>query len=400
LPKRNVLVLTSAYPTVARPIKAVFVKEHARTIALLNRVLVLYVQRVPLRRILRIRSNRVWCVRDQVEDGIRTVRFEYVAPLVGRIPLLGDILGLLLDTCAAFYVLARMRSEFTPDLIHAHFYKAGVVAALLGKWLAVPVVVSEHYSGFSREVIRGVQQRIARFSLENATVVCPVSDALKEAIAGHGIRATFRVVPNSVDPKVFSVGVDSGRMGGRRGKKRVLFVGSMEGKKGLPYLVEALALVAAKRTDFEAEMIGEGPEIARYKASVQRLGLRDAVRFSGVATRAEVAAAMRKCDFLVLPSEFETFGIVLIEAMACGKPVIATDVGGPKSIVSRDVGELVPPRDVSALARAIDRMLDCYSEYSPERIALRAMARFGYSRVAQKWQEIYGEAGSLHRGDP
>jgi len=98
---------------------------------------------------------------------------------------------------------------------------------------------------------------------------------------------------------------------------------------------------------------------------------------------------MRECDFFVLPSFYENFGVVYIEAMACGKPVIATNAGGPKEIVNEDIGVLVPPKDVEALIKAIEYMLDNYQNYSTEKIAQYAKKRFSYEAIGKILDEVY-----------
>lgn len=98
---------------------------------------------------------------------------------------------------------------------------------------------------------------------------------------------------------------------------------------------------------------------------------------------------MQRCDFFVLPSLFETFGVTLIEAMACGKPVIASDIGGPKEIVTEKVGKLVPPGDSETLAEAVDYMLDHYREYDPEKIVQYVRQRYSYQAVGKECDRVY-----------
>src|SRR5439155_9657723 len=95
---------------------------------------------------------------------------------------------------------------FRPSVIHAHYYLAGAVAVRIGRRLRVPVVISEHSSTFPAGTVSGIHVRRARFALESAALVCPVSRHLQEAIEAYGIDARFRVVPNTVDTEVFRPG--------------------------------------------------------------------------------------------------------------------------------------------------------------------------------------------------
>lgn len=98
---------------------------------------------------------------------------------------------------------------------------------------------------------------------------------------------------------------------------------------------------------------------------------------------------MRNCDFFVLPSLYKNFRVVYIEAMTCGKTLIGTLGGGPKEIINKDSDILVPPKDIEALASAIEYMLDYYQNYSPEIISLYAKENYSYEVLGKKLNEIY-----------
>jgi glycosyltransferase involved in cell wall biosynthesis len=107
---------------------------------------------------------------------------------------------------------------------------------------------------------------------------------------------------------------------------------------------------------------------------------------------------MRKSALLVLPSRAESFGAVLVEALACGTPVVATRCGGPEDIVSDEVGTLVPPEDENALAEGIGRILQRRGMYNPERLRTYALERFSWERVANDTVNVYQQA--LQFGSP
>lgn len=137
-------------------------------------------------------------------------------------------------------------------------------------------------------------------------------------------------------------------------------------------------------------IVGDGPNKQEYEQLTEALGLSDVVQFHGLLqTKPEVAKFMRQCDIFVLPSLVETFGAVLIEAIACGKPVVATDSGGPKEIITDEVGRLVPPGDPDALAKALDYMLDHSEDYPSQRIAEYARERYSYQVVGKELERVY-----------
>lgn len=375
----KILVIPAWYPSRRNQLAGIFVKEHAKAASLYNDIVILYSEGIDRS------AKRLYEIEDNVEEGLRTLRLRYRKSLIPKT-------SYFIYLWAMFRAFRKLvKDGFKPDVIHAHVYSAGILAVLLGKRYGIPVVISEHFTGFRRGLVRGFEKMKAKFAFEHATLVCPVSEALKEDIERHGVQARFQVVPNAVNTTLFSpIGNKSLSQKERDPRKYLLFVGLLTPKKGLPYLLKALAKLKAKRNDFLLDVIGEGSNRAEYEKLAQDLGLLGNVRFHGfLETKQEVAEFMKRCDFFVLPSLFETFGVVLIEAMACGKPIIATDIGGPNEIVTNEVGQLVTQGDSESLAVAIDYMLDHYHEYMPQKLAEYARSRFGYEAVGKEWDRVY-----------
>lgn len=373
----KVLFIPGWYPSERNPVTGVFVREHAKSAALYNDVVVLYSEGIA-------RSVRgLYQIADRVEDDLRTIRVQYrksPIPKTSYFIYLWAMFG-------AFRELTR--DGFRPDVIHAHVYSAGVPAVLLGKRYGIPVVITEHFTGFVRRTIRGVERLKAQFAFKNAALVCPVSKDLEKHIESYGIRARFCVIPNAVDTSLFSLGERTPMRKGEERKKRMLLVALLDSKKGVPYLLEALAYLRKSRDDFVLDSVGSGPNRAEYKNLVNKLGLADVVHFHGLKTKPEVAGFMKQSDFFVLPSLWENLPCVLIEAMASGLPIVATEVGGIPEIINEKVGVLVPPKDVEALAEAIDYMLDHYQDYSAKGIMQYSLERFSYEAVGTQLDGIY-----------
>jgi glycosyltransferase involved in cell wall biosynthesis len=177
--------------------------------------------------------------------------------------------------------------------------------------------------------------------------------------------------------------------------KRILLVALLSPVKGIPYLFQALLKLKKKRNDFFLDIIGDGPNRKEYESLALTLGINDKVCFHGVKSKQEIAEFMGKSHFYVLPSLSETFGVVLIEALASGLPVIATNKGGPNEIITKDVGILIPPKDANGLAEAIDNMLDHHMDYSPEKISQYAKDNFSCETVGKTLDDIYRKVGKL-----
>ena len=171
--------------------------------------------------------------------------------------------------------------------------------------------------------------------------------------------------------------------------KKALFVGGLHPRKGIAYLLQALNQIRQRRHDLCLDIVGDGPNRKEYEEMAQTLDLAQVVKFYGRLPKERLIKLMQCCDFLILPSLSENLPSVLIEAMACGKPVIASDVGGVKEIVNKENGILVPPKDVQVLKEAIEYMLDNHISYSPEKIARYARERFDYETVGKMLDRVY-----------
>jgi glycosyltransferase involved in cell wall biosynthesis len=363
----SVAVIPAWYPGPGRPLEGIFVRDHARAAALHNDVAVLVNEPDPPPR------RQLFSVEDEVEDGLRTFRIRH-----SQLPQLGTA-GYLLGIRSA---LARLRREGRKvGLLHAHVHRAAWTATIVGTAARLPVVVSEHSSEWVAPQLGAGALRRARISLRRADLVCPVSEYLRERIEAHGIRADFQVVPNPVDTDLFAPAPPT------PGPTRMVAVGALKPEKGIPQLLEALGGLGP--TDFALDLVGDGPARAEYERLAGSLGLEQRVVFHGQQPKPAVAALMRTADFLVLPSLGETFSVVVIEALACGLPVVATRVGGVPELVDEDAGLLVEPGSAEALRAGIERMLEGHGDYRRGAIRERAVARWSLGAVGGEWTAVY-----------
>lgn len=374
--RRRVLHIAGWYPSRRNPVSGIFVREHVKATALFNDVAVLYSEGI-----CNDVSSGLYEIEDTIEHGLRTLRLRYRKSPVPKT-------SYLLYLWTMFAAVQRLiREGWRPHVIHAHVYTAGVPAVIIGRYYGLPVVVTEHFSGFPLRVVQGIEKLKAKFAFELANLVCPVSEDLRRHIKAYGIRTRFCVVPNAVDTTLFSPGPKTGERGDSR--QRLLLVALLDPKKGLPFLLRAISFLRERRADFFLDIVGDGPKRSEYEELACKLGLRDFVCFHGLKTKQEVAEFMRRANVFVLPSVWENLPCVIIEAMASGLPIVATEVGGIPEIVGDDVGVLVPPRDAQKLAEALSHVLDHLGNYSSDRIAERARALFSYEAVGAQISQIY-----------
>jgi glycosyltransferase involved in cell wall biosynthesis len=362
---RTVLVLPAWYPTRARPFEGPFTRDHARAAAAFGHRMAVFLDEGPSTEL-----RRPFELSEEADGPLRVFRFTY-RPRAGRL--------------VHVPVILRLARKLQVDLIHAHIHRMAWPASIAGGLLRRPFVVTENSSEWPRGMIGPGDLRRARLSFRRAALVCPVSLRLREAIEGYGVRGRFRVVPNTVDTTVFHPPASRPTSGGT---VRLVNVAGHVEVKALDVLLRAFALAGSQQPELRLELIGEGPLTGELRALAAELGLGDRVTFAGTATPNEIAEKLRVAHALTLSSLSENMPLAVLEALCCGLPVAATDVGGIPEAVGGD-GSLAPAGDPQALAAAILAVVEQRGRFDPGDIARRAAARWSFEAVGGMWDEIY-----------
>ena len=293
--------------------------------------------------------------------------------------------------------LAQAQDERGPiRLLHAHVsYPAGTVALALSRETGIPFVVTEHMSPFPfRHLVRGgsVVPEV-REPLERAHTVTAVSQSLARELRERVGRVAV-VIPNGVDEAWFTPTPFPAReqVPGSRGADPFTFltIANLIPQKGVDVLLEAIARLGSAVTA-RFRIGGTGSHASEYRKAAERLGIRDRVDWLGALDRESVRRELHACDAFVLPSRHESFGVVIAEALACGKPVLATRCGGPEDLVDDVNGELVPAEDVAALTSALDRFRRRTRAWDPAAIRADFERRFSSKVVADRFVQLYRE---------
>lgn len=288
--------------------------------------------------------------------------------------------------------------ENRPDIIHAHCSVwAGYAAMKLSEQIGIPYVVTEHATLFQlhRDQISEKNDRVILEIFQKAARVICVSGAFAKLIESY--RPDIDVVGNVVNCDAFVPRADSEKHRGIR----FLTVCYMEEeaqlyKKGIDILIQAWAEVVKKYTDVKLVIGGGGSAKTKVEQWVEEQGISKYVEFTGALDRKQVIQEMQSCDCFVLPSRYETFGVVYIEAMACGKPVIAVANGGPDDFVKPFNGLLIKP-GAEELVQAFYEMIGHLTRgnyYQEEKISNYIKSKFSYEAIAEQLEAIYNSIKS------
>jgi glycosyltransferase involved in cell wall biosynthesis len=277
--------------------------------------------------------------------------------------------------------IERLRTSFPFDLVHAHMiYPEGAVAHRLSQRYGVPFIVSEHAPWTETWFASKRVRREALAAAHAASALLPVSASVRDTMASYGVEGDHvRVVPVGVDGDVFRL-----RPRVARRQNQILYVGWINYIKGVDVLLEAMALLKGRGESVRLVLVGGAAfrttriKEERLRSLAVTLDLGDRVSFVGRKSHSEVARHMAESAAVVLPSRAESFGAVLVEALACGTPVVATACGGPEDIVRESVGVLVPPEDPQALADGITDVLRQPERFEPEALRQYALSHFSW----------------------
>ena len=297
------------------------------------------------------------------------------------------------DAVIAFFKLRRLIRDFQPDVVHSHMLHANILARLVRLTTPIARLISTAHS--SNE---GGKARMLAFRLTDALADMSTNvsaEAVEAFIKAKAVRpGRMMAVHNGIDTDAFAFKV-AARVHLRHALsldedcRLILAVGRMQVAKDYPNLFYALAQLAVNGPNYQLCIAGDGPLRGNLEALTVQLGIADRVRFLGI--RRDVAGLMSAADVFVLSSAWEGFGLVVAEAMACERVVVATDCGGVREVVG-EAGYLVKPQDDRALAQALQTALHLPAMQSAtlgRAARQRIVSMYALEPVVEKWLKIY-----------
>ena len=307
---------------------------------------------------------------------------------VGRpiaVPYNRSVAPICFSPASARRVATELRA-FAPDVVHAHEPLApstSMFAVRAGAAEGTPIVATFH-AGAERSRLFDIAAPVLRRVARSIDVRVAVSAAAAR-FASRRIGEGFVIVPNGVDVERFAGAEPAELPAGRR----MLFVGRLDERKGFRVAVAAFERLAGRFPDLLLVVVGDGPEAAAARALPE--SIRSRIVLVGRVANEDLHGYEAAADVFVAPSVGgETFGVVLVEAMAAGVPVVASDIPGYDEVIREGEGLLVPPRDPAALAAAVARVLDDPPAARAFGDAGRARARtYSWESVADRLEAIY-----------
>lgn len=370
----RVLIVSDGYPQNPTSINGIFPLDQAKALQHLNVDVIL--ASVDLRSVRRRRKLGLYW---DEKDGIKIINYSF--PL-GRFPL--KVLSYV-----GKKVLLRIYKEVInkygePDLAHAHFLVIGNIATILKEKFNLPLIITEHSSAINKNKLPEKIIKLGNETYFKIDFLISVSSRLASRIKYFWDIDSI-VIPNIVDTNIF-----------KYHKRKIcdkdtftfLSVGRIDFNKGFDILIPAF-----KKADFgtkvSLKIVGKGEYEEELLEIIKREELTEQIELIGSLNRKEIADLMKECDAFVLASRSETFGVVYIEALAAGLPVIATKCGGPEDFIDYFNGILVPIDDVDSLSKALLQMYDNVDNFDKKKISNDCKNRFAPLAVASQLYDVY-----------
>lgn len=281
-----------------------------------------------------------------------------------------------------------------PDGLHAHSMNhGGILAHAIHQETGIPYVITEHGTTYARKLIREWQWPAMQQAAEKAAARIAVSQEFCTLLKNEFKGLEWKYIPNILSAK-FEAAVD---LAHKPQNEHFTFcsVAHLQHKKGFDILLPAFAQALKTRPDMKLKIGGKGPEEAKLHQLAADLNLGGSVEFLGGLKNEEVLKLMYESDAFVLASRIETFGVVFIEALAQGLPVVATRCGGPESIVTPANGLLIDTENQQALTEALIALHDNHRQYSPQALREACLNEFGEHSVVSQLTETYRAAINL-----
>lgn len=384
LEKKHILFLPAWYTSKEDKFFGLFVERHVEAVSLFNDISVVYA-------ILSNDSDVKYRVEKGEEDFASVYRIYYKD---SNIPLLRKFIKTYRFFKACKLGIDKVKDENEIiDLVHVNILsRMGIVASHLKRKHNIPYIITEHWSRYFPEnnSFKGFfRKKITKKVVKDASMVLTVSEKLKNSMQMHSLfNKDYRIINNVIHPAFFQQYPQKGKSE----KIRLLNVTTFdEASKNLKGMLDAIKILSTKRKDFGLTIIGDSYDENIIKEYCSSLSLNDIIVFKNSMDAYGIAEEMNNADLFLMTSNYETFGIAFIEAMACKLPIVSTKVGVLQNMESDFMAVLTAGFDASNFADAINSAIENIDSFDKEKMRGIAQNEYSYAAVGDKLTHIYKE---------
>lgn len=380
----HIMVIPSWYASSRNKVHGSFFKEQFKALSNAGiKVTVAYNEIWPITMLGRIKENRG--IEFSIEDNLKTYRYKDFNYLPKN-PLMFRSFNKRMDKLYKEIV----EKEGKIDIIHAHSALwGGISAQYISNKYNIPLVLTEHSSlKYARYVKESYKKYIYK-AYDKADALIAVGNGLKNEMKNY-TNNDIKVIHNMVDLKKFNIDIKSSEKNNSEDTFNMFSCAFLEEGKGMENLIEGFYL-AFKSKDAILRIGGDGSLREKLEGMIKELGMENQIFLLGALSREDVAKEMKNCKCFALASEHETFGVVYIEALACGKPVIGTYNGGADDIIKDYNGIIIEKKDVEKLKDALVKMKNEYKTYDKNEIREKTILSYSENVLVEKLKGVYKE---------
>jgi len=369
----KILMISTSFPTNWNETDGILFREMARSFSNKHEITILHCCILP-------NDSKVNPgIYEETLEKIKIIRV-YI-----KKPILPHMIAYTLGFIKGLRYLRKQNIEF--DIVHGLWFQS--IIPFIFIWKNIPVVLTEGWSGFSLGQLNFITKLLARKTMSHCKTVMPTSNYLISKIKSYGVKTNFIPIPSIVDTSFFyPIEKNS------NDTTKLLIVARQDPVKGIPILLKAIQKISENEKKFHLDIVGGGSYLKEYKQLSKHLHVENHVTFHGEKTKGEVAKFMQSCDFFILSSITEGLSGVISEAMCCGKPTVATNVGAIPELfdmVKIPLGKLVE-YDPDAIADGIKFMLENFKTFDSFHLASRGKELFSAESWLEKYEKIYFDA--------
>ena len=371
----KILFISSWFPNKLEPTNGNFVQRHAEAVALKHDVEILHT-------IGDFNQKETFVFDDKIINGIRTLVIYYRNSK-------NPVQNFLRRMKAYKIGFSKMQK---PELVHGNVLHNNMLFAVyLKKKYKIPFVISEHWTALQEENLGRTSaniKRIAKFIAKHADYIFPVSENLKNSLKMLGIKTPMKVISNVVNTDVFRIRQTNGNK-----STRFLHVSSLIPRKRPDKIIETVHQLKVNGYDVSLEIGGDG-DTATLRRLVQKLNAEEYISVFDEISYEEVAEKMQTSDCFILFSDNETQGCVILESYACGKPVIATSVGGVPEFIKPGLGILIEKANEQELYQSMQNFIENKITFNkPEVLRDFVIDNFSKDIISNQFTEVYIKIG-------
>lgn len=279
-----------------------------------------------------------------------------------------------------------------PDIIYSHYLMLSYNASLLKGYFNIPLVAIEHWSELNKDILIPIAKKIGNFTYPKVDKLICVSESLKLMVKKHfdkdSVVVHNMIADNFCDQQLNFTNTI---------KIKFVTTGSLIHRKGFDLLPKAFAKLNLPKDKWEMNIIGGGEEYDNLQNQINSVGLQDNIHLLGQKTKTEIVDILRESSAFILPSRNENFSVAVLEALACGLPVISSICGGIRECIFDFNGLLFSVDDVDALAEAIKYMFENYQSYNRAKIAEDCKNRFSPEVIARQLTDVFEKVVEEHK---